>query len=421
MKSMKIKSVETFLGQGGVTECLVFCKITTDDGIVGWGEGSRHHGQVVAEAIRTDLARLVIGENPFNIERIYHKMFFSQAFTDTGGGVYLSAISAIETALWDIVGKALDTPVYNLLGGKCYDRVRLYPHCNGAQLVPVDDVKKGIDMTQDMEDAARRAKDIVQKGFTALKTFQWGKYRPGRRMNGMIDEEDVRNTVEKVRVIRDTVGPDVGIAFDVHGFLNKTSAVKLGKALAPYNLMWFEEPVGGNASSLNAEAVLAVKQETGLPICMSERLYTTHGFRRLLELNAIDILQTDVAWVGGVIQSKKVAAMGESYYLPITYHDCNSALSLVMHGHLAVSTPNFMILEYNDPPLPWRDQIVSEPLRVKDGYLEVNDKPGWGVDINEAELAKHLYTTAYDSPYFKRLVDTDMFSFEKDKRYGMRL
>ncbi len=388
---MKITKVEPLLGQGTIVGSWVFAKVTTDEGIVGYGEGTRHAGPVIAEAI-TWLEPYVVGHNPFDYETIYNRMYDHTLYI--WGGVFSCAISAIESALWDIMGKALDKPVYELLGGKLWDGVALYTHIGGGSQINLMGVREGIEAADDFDAIAERAADLKRRGFSAVKTFQAGRYqsrgttshftnwRPSMQMG----RKEIVDTVKKLEFIREQMGEEIEIAIDVHG-LNVNTAVRLARALEPIDLLWFEEPV----HPFNFSALKQFRSESKVPIAMSERLHTIHEYGELLDTKAVDILMTDLQWNGGVAQTKKIAAMAEAHYIPVTLHNCNSPLATIINAHVASTMPNFLNLEFMDPDVEWRDEVISEPLQVENGRLILNDKPGWGVDLVEETLERHPY------------------------------
>jgi galactonate dehydratase len=397
---MKITKVTPLMGQGNICASWVFAKVETDEGIVGYGEGTRHAGPVIAEAIRW-LEPHVVGTSPFDIESLYATLFKATHYV--WGSVFSCAITAIETALWDIMGKATGKPVYDLIGGKVWDDVRLYSHIGGGSQIIRMDLGEGSAAADDFGAIKERAQDLVSRGFTCVKTFQANRYQitkgSAARLgdfwpNMHMDRDDIQATARKVEFIRQQVGEGVEITFDAHG-LNAVSALRLAKALEPLDLLWYEEPV----HPFNLSALKQLRAETSIPIAMSERLHASTEFAEVIDTDAVDVVMVDVQWCGGVSQAKKIAAIAESRYLPITLHNCNSPLASIINAHIAVTLPNFISMEFMDPDVPWRDEIITEPLRVKEGRLELNDKPGWGVDINEEMLARYPYergSSAYE-------------------------
>lgn len=389
---MKITKVTPILGQGNICASWVFAKVETDEGIVGYGEGTRHAGPVIAEAIRW-LEPHVVGTSPFAIESLYATLFKATHYV--WGSIFSCAITAIETALWDIMGKATGKPVYDLIGGKVWDDVRLYTHIGGGSQIIRMDLGEGSAASDDFGAIKERAQDLVSRGFTCVKTFQANRYQitkgSAARLgdfwpNMHMDRDDIQATARKVEFIRQQVGEGVEITFDAHG-LNAVSALRLAKALEPLDLLWYEEPV----HPYNLSALKQLRAETSIPIAMSERLHASTEFAEVIDTDAVDVVMVDAQWCGGVSQAKKIAAIAESRYLPITLHNCNSPLASIINAHIAVTLPNFISMEFMDPDVPWRDEIITEPLRINQGRMELNDKPGWGVDIDEEMLAKYPY------------------------------
>ncbi len=373
---MKITKVQPLVCNGGVRNW-VFVKVETDEGITGYGDASACPGEaIIAEAVR-DLADFVVGEDPFNTEMLWSKMYRGSTWYGLGG-VVNSAISGIDTALWDIKGKALDTPVYNLLGGRCRDRVELYVHC--------DALEQGDDLTAVSENTQR----IVDEGFRTVKTHlvaEVCKVPRTERMNRGLERRIIKDTAAKVEVIRKTAGEDVEICIDVNGILNVPTAVRLGRALEPYDLLFYEEPVPPE----NAEAMKRVRDSVKIPICTGERLYSTHSYRRLLELQAVDIVMPDLQKCAGLTEAKRIAALAETYYATVAPHNYNSPLTPIIDAHLCATLSNFLILEFVWPDIEWRDEVMTAPLHVEDGHLVLPEGPGWGVDLVEEEIAKHPY------------------------------
>ncbi len=391
---MKITKFTPMLGQGNICASWVFAKVETDAGIVGYGEGTRHAGPVIAEAIRW-LEPHVVGKNPFDVENLYSTLFKSTQYV--WGSIFSCAITAIETACWYIMGKATGRPEYELLGGKVWDSVRLYTHIGGGSQIIRMDVEQGAVAADDFGAIKERAQDVVARGFSAVKTFQANRYSitegsAGRMSdfwpNMHMERRDILATARKIDFIRQEVGDDVEIAFDAHG-LNAVSALRLGKALEPFDLLWYEEPV----HPYNLSALKQLRSQISIPIAMSERLHAVTEFAEVIDTDAVDVVMVDVQWCGGISQAKKIAAIAEARYLPVTLHNCNSPLASIINAHLAVTLPNFLNMEFIDPDVPWRDEIITEPLNLQNGRLLLpdNTKPGWGIDINEEALAKHPY------------------------------
>ena len=384
---MKITKVETLLCNGGYrTWTLV--KVTTDEGLIGWGDATEWvRAQAHKKVIEEDLSPLVIGENPFDIEKLWQKMWIASY---VGGKDLSVAMTGIETALWDIVGKALNTPVYNLLGGRCFDRLKLYfDFCNsfGEGFHGKSSWQEG-DST--LEGVAKQAAYIKEQKFTALKMHPVG-LAPRPAITRIASLKAISDTIEKVRVIRDVVGDDVDICMDINNRLDLPSSIALAKGLEPYRLLFLEDPIRQDELPGSYRRLV---ESTSTPIGTGENLYNVWDFRNYLEIGALDVVLFDVCHTG-ILQAKKIAALAEAYHLPIVPHNPNSPLSTIISGHLCANIPNFQALEYipaeREPA--WRDTIMSPPLEslIQDGHLELPDGPGWGVEINEDEIEKHPY------------------------------
>jgi L-alanine-DL-glutamate epimerase-like enolase superfamily enzyme len=381
---LKIIEIEPILCDGGY-RVWTFVKISTDEGIVGYGDCTCWESvHSVVETIKF-LSYKLIGEDPKNIERLYWKMV--SRTRGSWGGIAHKAISGIDSALWDIKGKLAGVPVYDLLGGLCRDKLRLYwSHCGTIRYNRPDLFGKSINS---FEDIVKIGEEVVRSDFTALKT---NIFDPGIQPNEMdrpsvnqtMDNEDIRLAVKMVKTFREAVGEDVDICLDIGNRGDVPSAVRLARDLEQFNLLFLEEPLLMG----NPEACLALKNSTRTPICMSEGLYGTNGFRRFLELQAIDIAMPDFAW-NGVSMGKKIANQCETYYIPVAPHNCFSPLTTIISGHISASINNFIILEFDVDDVPWRDKVISKPLKIDKGYLRLSKEPGYGVDLDEDEINRH--------------------------------
>ncbi len=350
---MKITDIKTFLMHANVPDSSgwkarnwLFIKVFTDEGIYGVGEGSGWP-RVVEAAVR-DLTPLLIGEDPFEIERIWQKLFLAMMGHGMTGVVGGGALAAIDMALWDIKGKALNRPVCDLLGGKIRDSVRLYAHAHSAE----------------------RARELVDRGFTALKT-------------GGVSEP-----LAKVAEIRREVGPNVDIMVDIHGppWLTTKDAIRMGQALEEYDLLFYEDPVAPE----NVEALARVSAAVNLPIAAGERHAHIWGVRELIERELIDVVQPDTGRAGGLMQMKKMAALAEAHYVTFAPHDGSLGPVAEMAAvHLCATLPNFLILEHLEDDVPQRYEVMQPQPTIVDGYLRVPDAPGLGIDIVEEAIAHY--------------------------------
>ncbi|MBM3958391.1 MAG: mandelate racemase/muconate lactonizing enzyme family protein [SAR202 cluster bacterium] len=322
----------------------LFLKVYTDEGITGIGECSGWP-RVIETAIK-DISPLLAGEDPFDIERIWQKILVATMGHGMTGIVGSGAMTGIDMALWDIKGKALKTPVYNLLGGKMRDRIRIYGHAGTPE----------------------RALSLKARGITAVKT------------GGVVD------TVGKVEAIRNAVGDEMDIMVDAHGppWFTTKDAILIGKALEPYDLLFYEDPVAPE----NVEALARVQDSVDIPIAAGERLSHIWGARQLIERELVDVLQPDTGRAGGITQMKKLAALCEGHYILMAPH--SGSLGPVAEFaalHVMAAIPNALILERVEDDVPIRYKVIEPVLKQEKGYLKVPDAPGLGVDINE-ELVK---------------------------------
>jgi galactonate dehydratase len=383
---MRITDVKVYLCQGGI-KTWTLVKVSTDAGIVGWGDASEWASvQVHAKAIE-EFAGLVIGEDPLAIERLWQKVWVAAY---AGGKDCNVALTGIETALWDIAGKAYGAPVYALLGGKCHDRVRLYADLADAYGSGFGGGHRWREGDTSLAGVARQAAYIKSMGYTALKCHPLDlATRPAVTRTVSLNAIDA--TVEKLATIRDAVGSDVDIAMDINNRLDLPSSIALAKAVEPYRLMFLEDTIRQDESPASYRRLV---ESTSTPIGTGENLYTVWSFRNYLEIGALDVVLPDACHTG-VLQFRKIAALAEAFHLPVAPHNPNSPLSTIISGHLCASIPNHLALEYDLDELepPWRDSITSPSVGelVQDGHLEVPTGPGWGVEINEEELARHPY------------------------------
>ena len=365
---MKITSVKHYTVHPGWRKNLIYVKVETDAGIHGWGEAYSQYDRDTAVAAQLEaLGRYAVGRSPFDI-----KHFTQVAFDDYAqrrGSVELfCAISGIEQAMWDIVGKACRQPVYNLLGGRCRDRVRVY--ANGWSY--------GL---KEPDDYARAAEQVVKQGFTALKfdplPAPWRTWIP---------KEHERRAVRVVKAVRDAVGPDVDLLIEQHRRLAPMHAIRLDRQLAAFDLYLMEE----SCQAEYPDELALIRREIGVPMMIGEATYTKTGFRPLLEKRAADILNPDVACVGGILELKEIAAMAEPFLVAMSPHNYNSTLvALASTVHASATMPNFTITEYFLPFVEFCDRISPNQLKPKNGYIDLPTAPGLGVDVDEAALGKY--------------------------------
>ena len=381
---MKITDVKVWLTrpepQG---RTFVFLRVETDAGITGVGEATSSGGGgsvVVGNMVRLlrdstavhDFRESLIGENPEDIDRIWHKLY--RRFTGGGGhgGFVTTLVSGIDIALWDIKGKLMRRPIYQLFGGPMWDSVLLYTHVSPG----------------DPRAAAEHAKALVAEGYTALKTDPFMpemRQHHRRYTRGTISAAGAANGVETIAAIREAVGPDIEVLIDCHGNFNVPTAIKLARKLEPYDIGWFEEPVQPNS----IDALRHVKESVNVPICVGERLYTRFDFVPILEGRLAEYIMPDILWTGGISEMRKIANLAEAFYIPVSPHDANGPINIMAGAHTMMTVPNFYRLEFGRANLDFYNAAVSPPLDVRDGHLHLSERPGLGVELNVDYLEAH--------------------------------
>ena len=360
---MKIKKIETFVVHAGWNNH-TYVKVHTDDDLYGVGQAySAGPDNAVIEVIR-DFESWLIGQDPFQIEHLWSLMYNGTRFPF--GVVVGGALSGIEHALWDIKGKALGVPVYELIGGKCRDKVRVYQSVHDE--TPEAMGEKAIAL-------------VEQYGYTALKLNPHPPNYAALSENAVI-----REAVARMEAVRRAVGPDIDIGVDIHArIFEPIRALQMIEALQPYQPFFIEEPLRPE----NVEALALLRAKAHVPIATGEALYTKFQFRNLFVQEAADIIQPDVCSVGGLLEMKKIAGMAEAWYTSVIPHNPMGPIATAINVHFAASTPNFVALEYHPDDQPPRRDMVNEPLVLKDGYLQIPTTPGLGIDLNEAAVTMH--------------------------------
>jgi galactonate dehydratase len=352
-----------------------YVRVFTDAGVVGNGECI--HGSEGCARIVHGLKQLLIGEDPRNVDALFEKMRRARLFDGAMGGATVPAMTGIEIALWDLTGKALGVPVYQLLGGKFRDRIRLYCDCHAG---------KG-EFSPDAY--AARAKEAVSRGFDALK-FDVDERSAGFRTdawNWHASPREIDWMVERVGAVREAVGPSVDLAVDMHGRYDTASGIAVARAMEPFRLLWLEEPVPPE----NAAAMQEVKRASPVPLCAGENLYLRWGFRELLERQAVDFIMPDIPKCGGLSECRKIANMAEVYYIPLAPHNVCGPLGTMASAHVCASIPNFLILEWHWIDYEgWDDLTIQDQPVIQDGHVVLTDKPGLGLEVNDEALRPFL-------------------------------
>jgi galactonate dehydratase len=368
---MKITAVTTLVVNARMRNW-IFVKVQTDqDGLYGWGEATLEWKTKGVVGAVEDVSRLIIGEDPRRIEHLYQLMY-RQYFWKVGIEG-MSAISGIEQALWDIKGKWLNVPVFELLGGRVRDRVRLYDHLGGGQMESMYE-------STDASEFAARALQVRDAGYTAMK------FMPVPRTEPIEGTRPVRFAEKMVAAVREAVGYEMDLMVDLHARCNTPAmAMQYCRALEPFGLFFFEEP----CPTEDIRATAEVTARAAMPIATGERLVGRHQFRELIETRACHIVQPDLSHCGGLWEARKIAAAAEANSMAVAPHNPNGPISTAAAVHFALATPNWVIQEAISSDVPWRREVVQSVHQVRDGYYDVPTAPGLGIDIDERAAARH--------------------------------
>ena len=363
----------------------IVVQLDTDEGISGLGGAAVAYGigATAAAGMIKDLAEgIVLGRDPRRIEALWSEMYDHTFWAKGGGPIVYAGISAIEQALWDIKGKALGVPVYDLLGGKMREDVRVY--ANGWHF-----------RASSPDEFARAAEKTVRDGYDALKMYplasaladEHGRIR--HVSNREIDRDYEDFAVAKVKAVRAAIGPKVDLMLDMSAELTTDAVIRLGRRVQEFDIMFFEEPV----EPTDADALKKVSQSVEMPIAVGERLYTRYGFRRVMELRAADVLQPDIGNTGGIMETKKIAAMAEAFGMRIQPHLCASPVATAAALQLDATIANLFIQELYPYRIPEHFAVVDHApeLDVRAGRLPIPDRPGLGVSLVEARARPHLW------------------------------
>ncbi len=353
-------------------KCKQFSKIfspyltAADEGICGVGEGTLEYKEKALVGAIEHIKSYLVGKDPRNIEKHYHDIYRDAYWR--GGVVLMSALSAVEMALWDILGKSLGVPVYQLLGGKVNEDCRIY-------------INGWFAGAKTPKEFGEKAKEAVKKGVSAMKWDPFGKNYL------QISNKDLNTALECVSAVREAVGNDVDLLIEGHGRFDVPTGIKIAQELAPFKPMWFEEPVPPN----NLEALKAVRDKSPVPISAGERLYTRFDYNELFRSRAADYIQPDISHAGGIMELKKIAAIAEANYIPFAPHNPSGPVANAATLQLAACCPNFTILEIMYSDVKYRADITNECLEYENGRIKIPDKPGLGIELNEKACLEHPY------------------------------
>ncbi|TXE11012.1 mandelate racemase/muconate lactonizing enzyme family protein [Algoriphagus aquimarinus] len=361
----------------GFVRGAVYVKIYTNQDVWGCGEavdaiqGSYFLVKKLGEQIR--------GQSPLNPNRLAEQIRKGAFFGGAQSGVFVAVLTAIETALWDITGKVFGVPVYQLLGGKYRDKIRVY--CDTALYTSTNPTP---------DDYAAAAKDAVSRGYNAVKFDVDDGRDPNKydRFNWTASPAEIDRMYNAIAAVRETVGPNIDVCVDMHGRYDAITGMKMAKMYEPLNLMWLEEPVPAD----NPEVYKHITQETSTPICAGENIYLAYGFTKLLSDGALNIIMPDLQKAGGLGEGQRIANLANLYYVPFSPHMVASFLGAMASCHVCASVPNFQIMEwqiYMDKDDLWKDIVTYDGPKTENSFITLSEKPGIGVEINEEGMKKH--------------------------------
>ena len=389
---MKITSVESLHADAGQRD-FDFLKISTDDGIVGWSEYNESFGGPGVSAVIEKLAPVIVGKDPRAWESLVALMHAVRR--PASGGVIQQAIGAIENALLDIKAKALGIPVYELLGGPVRERIRLYwSHCGTYRLAWPAEMQ--IPPLRTLQDVVNLGKEVVAEGFTALKTnvFVLGEkpylHSPGFARNRDLpgfpelnaDRHVLRALRDQLAAFREGAGPDMDILVDLNFNFKTEGFLKVARAIEPFDIFWVE------IDTRDARALRDIRRGTTIPVASGECLFGRREYKPYLEHHSADVLIIDTPW-NGVAESLKIAAMADAYEVNVAPHNFYGHLATMMNAHFCAVVPNLRIMEIDPDTVPWYDDLVTVKPEIKDGFVFLPTRPGWGTEVNEAAVRAH--------------------------------
>ncbi len=374
----------------------LWVRIYTDDGLIGLGE-TYYIPQAISAIIHKVYATLLLGRSAFDIENHWANMFALVNFCGFAGAE-MRALSAVDMALWDILGQYTGQPIYNLLGGRNRERIAVYNTCVGYGKYP--------DYNAWMEGrAGELAQDLLKMGIRAMKIWPfdqfgptlagpknpraevtiWGQGTAAGMPGPAIETEDLKKGIAIVEDIRRAVGDKMAIAIEGHARWNLPTAIRIARALEPYDILWLEEIMPPD----NPEAFVRLKSQTRVPLCQSERMFTRFAFRQIIEHPVTDIVMPDLAWGGGITDTRKICAMADTYYLPVTLHDTIGPVALWTAAHMMLHVPNGMIQEIvRGYVYGWYNEVVTDTIPIREGYLYLDEKPGLGTRLRDDLLTR---------------------------------
>lgn len=358
--ALKIRRVDAYVLRIGSRDNVVCCRVETEEGVYGWGEGTTPPNVTPVVAQIRSLGKLILGERAWDVEKLWRKMYLVEE--NSLGGTLFAGISAIDIALWDILGKQLNVPVYKLLGGKVWDRLRIYTSYRWGNI------------PRTAEAYFKRTKELMAEGATAGKWDPFGAYPAPDRQLPTATLNEVRQMVRGVR----EAGPAFDICVEAHGKFNVASAGRIIKMLEPYDVFFLEEPVPPE----NVDAMAILQRSTNIPISTGEGLQSHFNYRELLQKQAARIIQPDAARAGGITAMKKIAAMADAHYVTVAPHNPNGPICTAASIHFAASIPNFLIMEEGNTQTARYNDVFKDGWKPSLASWEIPESPGLGVDIS---------------------------------------
>lgn len=374
---MKITEVRVWLVEG-IKYNWTLIKVHTDSGLTGIGEATNWPGSPLIEAACRHMAEVVVGEDATRIDYLWTKLYRDMNWLGQAGPL-LSAMSALDIALWDLAGKRAGMPVYQLLGGAYRKKIQLYANYWFLQ------------GDGSADSYASQAQKMQSQGFTACKfdPFAHVNYWYGSDLhtNLGLTEQQKGLSLERLQAVSTALGPEFPIAVETHAMLNGPTAIEMAHRIARLGIpvMWYEEPAGPEFP----DAIADIRRQIPLPVCVGERLHSRFMALPILEKRAADILMPDITRCGGISEMKKIASLAEAFNVPIAPHNPNGPISTIASAHVMAATPNFFRQEFMVTDVPWRDTVLDKPLPVRNGFFELSDQPGLGFDLVEEEMERH--------------------------------
>jgi galactonate dehydratase len=381
----KLKITEIRTAEVRVHGYQVHVRVYTDQGIVGQGE-STDAAEGNVPLIRS-FARLLVGQDPLNVEAAFERIRTSGVFAGAQAGQYVTALTAVEIALWDIAGKATGLPVYQLLGGKVRNRVRVYCDSGAREMIPGN------------ERSLARIKQIQDMGFTAAKIDIDDAADPSRfdRVNWTANNDEIDHMLAKIAFTRENYPKDFELAVDMHARYDATTGKRVAREVEPFKLMWLEEPVPAE----NVDAMREIRESTHTPICCGENIYMRWGFREILEKRAADIIMPDFQKCGGLLEARKIADMAHAYYVPVAPHAVTSPIGMMATAQVCAAIPNFLVQEFHwiDSLDLWRNWVKEGEI-IDKGYITIPERAGLGVEMNDDGARK---AQVPGTPWFQKV------------------